>query len=99
MELATQRCWLLLKPCVQVAETLQKSRAAGGCPGENPGTWKAGPFPPAPFQCLLLRELSIWQLAKENYFRVQLHYHRAIDLELRGNNLITGTWNTEPGVP
>lgn len=38
------------------------------------------------------------QSAKEKYFRVQPHSHRAIALELRGNNVATGTWSTEPGV-
>lgn len=61
---------------------------------------KVEPLPfPASFQYPPLRDLTFSPLAKEKYFRVQLNYHRAIDLELRGNNLISGTWNTELGVP
>ena len=64
-------------------QVLQKSAAAGHCPGGHNGTWKAGPFL-LPSLSSLLRSLSsvhyqeslaFGQVAKEKYFKVQLSYH------------------------
>lgn len=64
-------------------QVLQKSAAAGDCPGEHNGTWKTGPFLLPSLSSLLQslssvhyqESLAFGQVAKEKYFKVQLSCH------------------------
>ena len=95
----TAGCWELHNPCMQLDQVQQSLMLQQAAQGNTLESGKLALPLPAFCQCPLLRSLTFGQLAKDKYFRVQFHYHGAIALELRGNNLITGTWNIEPGIP